>query len=160
MGEQPLVTAFHLLLTHLPNHCSAPPYTAAPTCIAETFPKLARPDRWGESGDCYLLNILHVLYTFCPKTKLTQWLWKMSSGKGQTSTSWHARSVQALDWNSHSFECQCLELRTKLNSKRMKAQKTALVWRVNSSKKRGKNRKNHGTKAIGNVKKHKRQQKS
>ena len=28
-------------------------------CIAEklTFPKLTRPDRWGESGDCYLLNI-------------------------------------------------------------------------------------------------------
>ena len=28
-------------------------------CIAEklTFPKLTRPDRWGESGDCHLLNI-------------------------------------------------------------------------------------------------------
>ena len=33
---------------------------------------LAPPDRWGESGDCYLLNILHVFCTFCPKTKWTQ----------------------------------------------------------------------------------------
>ena len=116
------------------NHWSLPSTSSSPTspttavhhlaqqlhqtCIAETFPKLARPDRWGESGDCYLLNILHVFYTFCPKTKQTQWL-----------------------WNSHSLKCQCLELPTKLNSKRMKAQKTAPI-------RKGKMRKN---------KKHKRQ---
>ena len=100
-------------------------------CIAEklTFPKLTRPDRWGESGDCYLLNILHAFCTFCPKNKWAQRR-KQLEQKMENKHIMVYSGIEAPESlgiitrpKSRRFGCQFLRLLSELVSKRIRAQK-------------------------------------